>query len=471
MYLKSFVIEDIKCFGRVPLDFLGANGEVKRWSVILGENGTGKSTLLQAIAVALMGPDPANRLRRPDGWVRSGYTKGNLVAEILSGQGDQLTGGGRPRIKAYKASYALTGAVEVDIGGVLYDRPTVVFSGTKRQLNALKRGPLSEKSAGWFAAGYGPFRRLRGGSVDAIRLMYPGQKEARFVTLFREDAALEDLDDWLKDLDHRTRENSDAGRHARQVRDVVKTVTGHLLPGGVRLARIGPDGAFFNTPYSQETPMPELSDGYRSMLALAADLLRRLDETFESVEDWVDGAGKIIAEGVVLIDELDAHLHPVWQREIGFWLKERFPNMQFIVATHSPFISQAADTDAIFVLRQQVPEADRVAAYQDEPSVLGWRVEQILHALFNLSETRDPETERKMRRYAELQARAATGSLWDLAELNELAAWLDEHLSPPGDTPEEMRRYRDIQRQMEAFLQRHQESSNDASGKLPASAK
>jgi predicted ATP-binding protein involved in virulence len=198
------------------------------------------------------------------------------------------------------------------------------------------------------------------------------------------------------------------------------------------------------------------------MLALATDLLRRLDETFERVEDWINADGQIIAEGVVLIDELDAHLHPVWQREIGFWLKERFPNMQFIVATHSPFIPQAADADAIFVLRQQTPEGDRVAAYRDQPSVLGWRVEQILHALFNLAETRDPETERKMRRYAELQARIAAGSLWDRAELNGLIAWLDAHLSPPGDTLEEMRKYRDIQRQVEAFLQSRQESSSDA---------
>jgi energy-coupling factor transporter ATP-binding protein EcfA2 len=463
MYLSRFVIEDVKCFGQVELDFLRHEGEVKRWSVILGENGTGKSTLLQAIAMALMGPDPANRLRRPDGWVRTGCMTGRLVAEILPGQSDQLTGGGRPRTQtSYKASYAITGTVEVDIGGVLYDRPTIVFDGTRSQLNALKRGPLSEKSAGWFAAGYGPFRRLRGGSVDATRLMYPGQKEARFVTLFREDAALEDLDEWLKNLDHRSNENSDVGKRARQVRDLVGTVTGHLLPEGVRLARIGPDGAFFNTPYSQETPMPELSDGYRAMLALAADLLRRLDETFERTEDWVDGEGKIVAEGVVLIDELDAHLHPVWQREIGFWLKERFPNMQFIVATHSPFIPQAADTDAIFVLRQQMPEADRVAAYQDEPSVLGWRVEQILHVLFNLSGTRDPETERKMRRYAELQARAAAGTLWESNELSELSAWLDAHLSPPGDTADEMRKYRDIQQQVEVLAQRLRGSGKNA---------
>ena len=74
MYLKRVMIENIKCFGRVELNLMRDDGQVKRWSVILGENGTGKSTVLRAIAMALMGPDPSNRLARLDGWVRFGQT-------------------------------------------------------------------------------------------------------------------------------------------------------------------------------------------------------------------------------------------------------------------------------------------------------------------------------------------------------------------------------------------------------------
>ena len=49
-----------------------------------------------------------------------------------------------------------------------------------------------------------------------------------------------------------------------------------------------------------------------------------------------------MAPGVVLIDEVDAHLHPTWQRRIGLWFREHFPKLQFIVSTHSPLICQAA---------------------------------------------------------------------------------------------------------------------------------
>lgn len=60
--------------------------------------------------------------------------------------------------------------------------------------------------------------------------MYPGQKEARFITLFREDAALEDLTDWLTRLDYRSREDTEAGRRAQRIKAVVKDVVDHLLP-------------------------------------------------------------------------------------------------------------------------------------------------------------------------------------------------------------------------------------------------
>jgi predicted ATPase len=53
--------------------------------------------------------------------------------------------------------------------------------------------------------------------------------------------------------------------------------------------------------------------------------------------------------GVELIDEVDAHLHPEWQREVGFWLKRHFPKIQFLVTTHSPSICQAAAPNGLFV--------------------------------------------------------------------------------------------------------------------------
>jgi len=88
-------------------------------------------------------------------------------------------------------------------------------------------------------------------------------------------------------------------------------------------------------------PTLALSDGYRSVLALAGDLIWRLLMVFPESEDTLQ------EEGVVVIDELDIHLHPVWQREIPQLLRSLFPKLQFVVSTHSPFIAAGAGPDAV----------------------------------------------------------------------------------------------------------------------------
>jgi predicted ATP-binding protein involved in virulence len=77
------------------------------------------------------------------------------------------------------------------------------------------------------------------------------------------------------------------------------------------------------------------------VLALAGDLIWRLLMAFPETEDPLQ------EQGVVLIDEVDIHLHPVWQRQIPALLRELFPNVQFVVSTHSPFIAAGAGKDAI----------------------------------------------------------------------------------------------------------------------------
>jgi hypothetical protein len=95
-----------------------------------------------------------------------------------------------------------------------------------------------------------------------------------------------------------------------------------------------------------------MSEGYRAALAMLVDMVRQLTIAYEPEELVHDADGRSVVPlpGVVLIDEMDAHLHPAWQREIGFWLKARFPRMQFIVTTHSALVCQAADENGIFRL-------------------------------------------------------------------------------------------------------------------------
>ena len=78
--------------------------------------------------------------------------------------------------------------------------------------------------------------------------------------------------------------------------------------------------------------MSALSDGLK-LMAWVGDLVTRLSQAFPNAENPLE------QEGIVLIDEIDIHLHPTWQRQILSQLRRTFPKIQFIVTTHSPLVA------------------------------------------------------------------------------------------------------------------------------------
>lgn len=99
----------------------------------------------------------------------------------------------------------------------------------------------------------------------------------------------------------------------------------------------------------------QLSDGERSFLAIVGDLIRRLSLAHPALKNPLLGAG------VVLIDELELHLHPKWQREVVDKLRKTFPNIQFITTTHSPFIIQSLQPGELINL-----DPDEFGEYADK---------------------------------------------------------------------------------------------------------
>jgi predicted ATP-binding protein involved in virulence len=98
--------------------------------------------------------------------------------------------------------------------------------------------------------------------------------------------------------------------------------------------------------------LTQLSDGERSFLALICDLGRRLSLANPELENPLHGAG------VVIIDELELHLHPNWQREVVDNLRSTFPNIQFIATTHSPFVVQSLRSGAELIMLDGHPTAE-----------------------------------------------------------------------------------------------------------------
>ncbi|MEH1907928.1 AAA family ATPase [Nostoc sp.] len=98
--------------------------------------------------------------------------------------------------------------------------------------------------------------------------------------------------------------------------------------------------------HDQELIINQLSDGEKCLLAMVGDLARRLAIANPSLPDPLQGSG------VVLIDEIELHLHPKWQREIIPALTRTFPNCQFIVTTHSPQILSQVKPEGIYILEK-----------------------------------------------------------------------------------------------------------------------
>lgn len=123
-----------------------------------------------------------------------------------------------------------------------------------------------------------------------------------------------------------------------------------MLPDGYRITALDSEGLWIDHE-GRRFPLGEMSDGYRTVVALVVDLLKQLFEAFGELHlTDNDGQPASAIPGVVIIDEVHAHLHVSWQKRIGTWLKRHFPQIQFIVTTHSPYVCQAADQGGLITM-------------------------------------------------------------------------------------------------------------------------
>lgn len=431
MYVDRITLKNLRGFASLDFDLSRGNESHAGWTVFTGDNGSGKSSLLKAIAIALTGRDIAVALQTDfHGWVRAGESEARIELQVVwVKDDDQLSEGGRPPERVFPA------AVRLDVSA----GSTRLSQQVPAKKNANYATPLrtiwGPEGRGWFACGYGPYRRMFGASSEATRPMVAPTTE-RFVTMFQEAASLGEVDLWLRKLSHKTLEGDQSA--AKQLDVILKILRDDLVPNSISVDRVDSDGIWLRDSNGVELQWRDMSDGYRAALALLSDILRHFINAFgiDGLTKTDDEGRLVIARsGIVLIDEVDAHLHPEWQQRIGFWLKHHFPRVQFIVTTHSPLICQAADVNGLFVLPEpSSDEVPRPLSKDEYLKVISSRPDTILLTpAFGLENTRSPEAVEKRAAYSRLMAKQRAGanlSNAERAQIEQLALFVDASETP-----------------------------------------
>ncbi|MDF9832239.1 putative ATPase [Ereboglobus sp. PH5-5] len=165
-----------------------------------------------------------------------------------------------------------------------------------------------------------------------------------FMSLFDFNVTLNDPVAWLKNQRLLELESINSGVDAVNKKylmavDELEKIFFELLERNVKVEIQGTDVKFIEKEYP--LTLEQLSEGYRSIIIFVCDLLYRFSLSNKREQDIR------LMKGVVLVDEIDLHLHPKWQRIIIKRLRSLFPNIQFFFTTHSPAIIQGASNDAI----------------------------------------------------------------------------------------------------------------------------
>jgi AAA domain, putative AbiEii toxin, Type IV TA system/AAA domain len=374
--LRRIVLRNIRCFEHVDVSFCDDDTQNPvSWTLLLGDNSTGKSTLLQAIALGLASPKEALALFEMDNrheWLRYGTDKGEITVELARGLSE----------------------------------PTVLRTRIDRASYGERIERLAHGADPPFLCGYGAARRSfatdspRGYTLrDAVE------------TLFDPDASLQNPELSLR----------------RQGR-VSETNLLHRIDCLLNLpegsTRLDVEGLQVRGPWGTFLPVNALSDGYRATLAWILDMLGWV---LLHKPEMLDGQ----IEGLVLIDEVEQHLHPSWQRKIIRQLHKQFPGLQFVATTHAPLcVTGTTDLeDAEVNLVHLRWEGDSVEARDRLKPPRGQRADQILTSyLFGLETTSDDRTTQQVQRLSTLLARGKRASDEERDEIERLRGVLQDKL-------------------------------------------
>lgn len=413
-YFSSLKIENIACFGRPQTLNLTRDARPARWTVIIGDNGVGKTTLLRCLAgispYSINEPESMTFKGPPLHWTfrREDRSRPKVDANFVV---DWKFTDNKKEFLTLNRNYS-----EEDYRGKFFSEKPIKHVMTESFTGS---DPLF-KEFKFICHGYGAARRMSPSKIPTEK------KEFTTRSLFDDEAPLINAEEWLLQLDYiSAKDSSKYSKYRKQVEDIIINLLPDITKIDYRVDK-NVSNVLFETPGGW-VGIHQLGLGYRTMLAwmidFAAGLFDRYPESKNPLEE----------PAVLLLDEIDLHLHPKWQRSIIDYLTGKFPNTQFIVTAHSPLLVQSAEGANLVLLRRK---GNETIIDNDPVSVESWRVDQILTSdLFGIESARSIETQKLFNQRTRILSKR-TLSNKDREKLAQLEQRLDK--VPFGNTKEEI---------------------------------
>lgn len=469
LYLKEISLRDYKCFkGETIFPFykmINQKGKmsVYQWTVFLGNNGTGKTNILKVIAnmEPKLTDSNVDKQKKNESDEVQDFFIGVTVAIGDKQAKDDLSKTPQYRPKVIER-FAL-GNYDISCG-FLYSKQKMDLA--KKEFQELERSIMRvPQSKGMYIEmssptriGYGPHQN----SVDPTPELADFKIYAYGVnriasksglntelgdtadSLFKEDVRLLNFEDWLLQLElakSNPKKKSGAEKVLRRLgeifrkTDIMPTIKGFKMDTdnsyNNRILFVCEDGEF---------KFEELGYGYQCMLAWVFDFCKRMFDRYPNSEN------PLAESAVVVIDEIDLHLHPKWQRGLLKALTKLFPNTQFIVSTHSPMIIQSMDGINLFVLRHQADGSVR-ADHIENNNWEGWQMEEILQETMDVE---DGYTSEELKEKIDHFTKACSEE--NLSKAEDLFRELEKTVNPNGSLIQilkmqirDLRNYKELQ--------------------------
>ena len=336
-YIKRIKLINVRCFRKLDLNILGNSSTPRMRTVMIGKNGTCKSTVLRCIALGLCDRSDADSLlSEPFGLI---VTEGCKSAEIIIDISEKT----RP-----KETFTLKTIIERAGGKEVIEK----------KLGSSMFYPI-------FVGGYGAARATDGQdefrdyrTLDSVYTLFQYQSD-----LIGPELIMRRLEDFLGDDNYNKTMSGIKRALGLSPRDHIRVKKG----GGVEI--VGPSSG------KGPIPLEGWADGYRITFNWILDLY-----------SWAMKAEKVTSSGgisgIVLLDEIEQHLHPSMQTTMLNNFSKLFPQIQLITTTHSPLVTLGAKAEEIVVFRKK---QKWVYADEDIPDLSGYSAEDVIldKRLFN----------------------------------------------------------------------------------------